>query len=59
MWGVNARQVMEITHKLGGECCVWWGGREGYQSLFNTSIKRELDHLGKCVVMVGLRVRID
>jgi xylose isomerase len=39
-------QVMEITHKLGGENLVFWGGREGYQSLLNTDVKRELDHMG-------------
>lgn len=48
---MNARQMLEVTHKLGGECFVLWGGREGYQSLLNTSTKRELDHMGKCVVL--------
>lgn len=43
---------MEVTHKLGGECLVFWGGREGYQSLFNTSMKRELDHLAAFFRMV-------
>ena len=26
---------------------VFWGGREGYQSLLNTDVKRELDHMAK------------
>ncbi|KAJ3200029.1 hypothetical protein HDU82_009244 [Entophlyctis luteolus] len=36
---------MEVTHKLGGEGYVFWGGREGYQSLLNTDMKKELDHM--------------
>jgi len=40
-------QMMDVTLKLGGECFVFWGGREGYQSLLNTNVKRELDHLGQ------------
>jgi len=36
---------MDATHKLGGENFVFWGGREGYQSILNADIKRELDHL--------------
>jgi xylose isomerase len=38
---------MEVTHELGGENYVFWGGREGYQCLYNTDMKRELDHLGR------------
>jgi len=37
---------MEITHRLGGENFVFWGGREGYQSILNSDIKKEVDHLG-------------
>ncbi|KAJ3064731.1 hypothetical protein HDU98_011887 [Podochytrium sp. JEL0797] len=36
---------MEVTHKLGGEGYVFWGGREGYQTTLNTDMKRELDHM--------------
>ena len=43
----QVRKCLEITHELGGENYVFWGGREGYQSLFNTDMKRELDHLAK------------
>ena len=32
---------------MGGENYVFWGGREGYQNLYNTDMKRELDHLAK------------
>eukprot|EP01018_Ginkgo_biloba_P015161 Gb_01664 [translate_table: standard] len=34
-----------VTHELGGENFVFWGGREGYQTLLNTDLKKELDHL--------------
>jgi len=36
---------MEVTLKLGGENFVFWGGREGYQSILNSDVKKELDHL--------------
>jgi xylose isomerase len=36
---------MDATHKLGGEGYTFWGGREGYATLLNTDMKRELDHL--------------
>jgi xylose isomerase len=43
----QVKKAMEVTHDLGGENYVFWGGREGYQSLYNTDMKRELDHLAK------------
>ncbi len=43
--GAQVKKAMEITHRLGGEGYVFWGGREGYASLINTDMKRELDHL--------------
>jgi len=42
----QVKKAIEVTHKLGGEGYVFWGGREGYSTLWNTNIKRELDHLG-------------
>lgn len=39
------KKAMEITKELGGEGYVFWGGREGYDTLLNTDLKRELDHL--------------
>ncbi|GMH56532.1 hypothetical protein TL16_g02156 [Triparma laevis f. inornata] len=42
----QAKKVIEINHKLGGENVVYWGGREGYQSVLNTDVKREMDHMG-------------
>ncbi|MFN7893095.1 MAG: xylose isomerase, partial [Pirellula sp.] len=41
----QVKKAMEVTKDLGGENYVFWGGREGYQSLYNTDMKRELDHL--------------
>ncbi len=43
----QVKKCLEVTKELGGENYVFWGGREGYQSLFNTDMKRELDHLAK------------
>jgi len=43
----QVKKAMEVTKRLGGENYVFWGGREGYQTLYNTDMKRELDHLGR------------
>lgn len=43
----QVKKALEVTKELGGENYVFWGGREGYQCLFNTDMKRELDHLGR------------
>ncbi|MFW6133139.1 MAG: xylose isomerase [Planctomycetota bacterium] len=40
-------KAMEVTKKLGGSGYVFWGGREGYKSLLNTDMSREMDHLAK------------
>jgi len=39
------KKAMEITKALGGSGYVFWGGREGYDTLLNTDMGRELDHL--------------
>lgn len=44
--GAQVKKAIEVTHRLGGENYVFWGGREGYQNLYNTDMRRELDHLG-------------
>ncbi|NNF33336.1 MAG: xylose isomerase [Saprospiraceae bacterium] len=41
----QVQNAIDATIKLGGENYVFWGGREGYMSLLNTDMKRELDHL--------------
>ena len=43
--GSQVKSALDATIKLGGENYVFWGGREGYSSLLNTNMKRELDHL--------------
>jgi xylose isomerase len=41
----QVKHALEATHRLGGSGYVFWGGREGYATLLNTNMKRELDHL--------------
>ena len=41
----QVKNAIDATIELGGENYVFWGGREGYMSLLNTDMKRELDHL--------------
>src|SRR5947199_10439587 len=43
----QVKKAIEITHELGGVNYVFWGGREGYMNLYNTNMKRELDHLAR------------
>lgn len=43
----QVKKAIEVTHELGGAGYVFWGGREGYSTLWNTNLKRELDHLGR------------
>ncbi|MBN1479908.1 xylose isomerase [candidate division KSB1 bacterium] len=40
------KAAIDATVELGGENYVFWGGREGYFSLLNTDMKRELEHMG-------------
>lgn len=42
----QVKKALEVTHALGGAGYVFWGGREGYSTLLNTDLKREMDHLG-------------
>ncbi|MBT3278234.1 MAG: xylose isomerase [Phycisphaerales bacterium] len=44
-------KAIEVTHALGGEGYVFWGGREGYKTLLNTDMGRELDHLAALLKM--------
>ncbi len=43
----QVKKAMEVTHELGGEGYTFWGGREGYQTLLNTDMKREQAHLAR------------
>ncbi len=44
---VQVKNAIDATIALGGTNYVFWGGREGYMSLHNTDVKRELEHMGK------------
>jgi xylose isomerase len=44
-------KAIEVTKELDGAGYVFWGGREGYKSLLNTDMGRELDHLAKLLHM--------
>ena len=48
----QVRCCLETTHRLGGSNYVLWGGREGYDSLLHTDLKRELDQYGRFLSMV-------
>jgi len=50
----QVKKAMEITKQLGGAGYVFWGGREGYETLLNTDMKRELEH-----VATFLRMAVD
>lgn len=41
----QVKKALEVTKELGGAGYVFWGGREGYQCLWNTDMKREVEHL--------------
>lgn len=48
----QVKNVLELTHELRGENYVLWGGREGYETLLNTDLKRELAQLGRFLNLV-------
>ncbi len=48
----TVKSCIDATHRLGGENYVLWGGREGYETLLNTRIDKELDQLGRFLSMV-------
>jgi xylose isomerase len=48
----QVKNVLEMTHELKGENYVLWGGREGYETLLNTNVGRELDQLGRFLNLV-------
>jgi xylose isomerase len=49
--GAQIKMALDITMELGGENYVFWGGREGYMSLLNTDMGRELDHMAQMLTM--------
>ncbi|HQG78533.1 MAG: xylose isomerase [Bacteroidales bacterium] len=48
---VQLRNAIDATIELGGENYVFWGGREGYMTLHNTDMKRELDHMAMMLTL--------
>ena len=49
---LQVRDALEATKRLGGANYVLWGGREGYDTVLNTDLKRELDNFGRFLSMV-------
>lgn len=47
----QVKNALDATIALGGENYVFWGGREGYMTLLNTNMKKEIDHLGRFLGM--------
>ncbi|MCI6410686.1 MAG: xylose isomerase [Schaalia hyovaginalis] len=45
--GGQLKHSLEIAKRLGAENYVFWGGREGYENLWNTDLKREQDHIAR------------
>jgi len=48
----QVKHALEATHRLGGANYVLWGGREGYENLLNTDLKREGEQLARFLSMV-------
>jgi xylose isomerase len=47
----QVKNAIDVTHELGGENYVFWGGREGYESLLNTNIKQEQEQMARFLHM--------
>jgi xylose isomerase len=47
----QVKKALEVTKELGGDGYVFWGGREGYETLLNTDMKREQDNLARFLHM--------
>ena len=48
----QVKDCMDATHYLGGQNYVLWGGREGYETILNTNMKKELDNLARFLELV-------
>ena len=49
----QVKKALDVTKELGGENYVFWGGREGYETLLNTNLKREQEHLATFMHMAA------
>ncbi|HEY3720897.1 MAG TPA: xylose isomerase, partial [Roseiarcus sp.] len=48
----QVKNAIDATHRLGGANYVLWGGREGYETLLNTDMRRELEQMGRFLSLV-------
>ena len=48
----QVKHCLDLTHRLGGQNYVMWGGREGYETLLNTDLSRETEQLGRFMQLV-------
>jgi len=51
--GAQVKKAMEVTKELGGDNYVFWGGREGYETLLNTKMGFEQDNLARFLEMAA------
>jgi len=49
--GAQIKNAIDATYELNGENYVFWGGREGYETLLNTDIKKEQEHMARFLHM--------
>lgn len=49
----QVKHALEATHRLGGANYVLWGGREGYETLLNTDLRREAQQLARFLHLVA------
>lgn len=49
----QVKHCLEATHRLGGANYVLWGGREGYDTLLNTDLRREAEQLARFLALVA------
>lgn len=54
--GVQIKNAIDATIKLGGQNYVFWGGREGYMSLLNTQMQREKNHLARFCHRISIHI---
>ena len=49
----QVKTMLDVTHRLRGANYVLWGGREGYETLLNTDLKREEEQLARFLTLVA------
>jgi len=49
----QVKKALEVTKELGGQNYVFWGGREGYETLLNTDMKLELENMARFLRMAA------